>query len=267
MLAGSMLAVCRAWVNRQRVSTFWPTMAVAASRAWVTAAMASSMSSPAVPGLSLLPLRLCIWRAHIAQRVRVRRADHHQAGCPAGLALVRQAAVLAQRADAADGRLSVTCTRRSTPCSLGRRPHARLRRGRRPLQRPVLQTEGARTRRMPGRVTCPLPAGRRCRSRSTRLRQHRTRRHSRASAIAVPAGHGRLACPHRNGEVVVAKSNRRKWQDRVKADAKRAEQARRRAKAEREQQTAERYRRLLDPRTSPADVAGILAAELPGAAS
>jgi len=61
----------------------------------------------------------------------------------------------------------------------------------------------------------------------------------------------------------VAKSNRRKRQDRVKADARRAEQARRHAKAEREQQTAERYRRLLDPRTSPADVAGILAAELP----
>ena len=61
----------------------------------------------------------------------------------------------------------------------------------------------------------------------------------------------------------MAKSNRRKRQDRVKAGAKYAEQARRRAKAAREQQTAERYRRLLDPRTSPADVAGILAAELP----
>jgi hypothetical protein len=63
--------------------------------------------------------------------------------------------------------------------------------------------------------------------------------------------------------MVMAKSNRRKRQDRVNAGAKRAEQARRRAKAEREQQTAERYRLLLDPRTSPADVAGILAAELP----
>ena len=61
----------------------------------------------------------------------------------------------------------------------------------------------------------------------------------------------------------MAKSNRRKRQDRVKAGAKRAEQARRCAKAERERQTAERYRCLLDPRTSPADVAGILAAELP----
>ena len=63
--------------------------------------------------------------------------------------------------------------------------------------------------------------------------------------------------------MVVAKSNRRKRQDRVKVGAKRAEQARRRAKAEREQQAAERYRRLLDPRAGPADVAGILAAELP----
>jgi hypothetical protein len=61
----------------------------------------------------------------------------------------------------------------------------------------------------------------------------------------------------------VTKSNRRKKQDRAKADAKRTQQARRRAKAEREQQQAERYRRLLDPGTSPVDVAEILAAELP----
>jgi hypothetical protein len=40
--------------------------------------------------------------------------------------------------------------------------------------------------------------------------------------------------------MVVAKSNRRKRQDRVKAVAKHAEQARRRAKADREEQTAER---------------------------
>lgn len=40
--------------------------------------------------------------------------------------------------------------------------------------------------------------------------------------------------------MVVAESSRRKRQDHVKAGAKRAEQARRRAKAEREQQTAER---------------------------
>jgi hypothetical protein len=63
--------------------------------------------------------------------------------------------------------------------------------------------------------------------------------------------------------MVVAKSNRRKRQDRVKATAKRAEQARRHARAEREQQTADHYRRLLDPLSSPADVAGILTAELP----
>ena len=63
--------------------------------------------------------------------------------------------------------------------------------------------------------------------------------------------------------MVVAKSNRRKRQDRDKADARRTEHTRRRAKAERERQTAERYRRLLDPRNGPADVAGILAAELP----
>jgi hypothetical protein len=63
--------------------------------------------------------------------------------------------------------------------------------------------------------------------------------------------------------MVVTKSNRRRKQDRVKADATRDQRARHRAKAEREQQAAERYRRLLDPATSPADVAEILAAELP----
>ena len=61
----------------------------------------------------------------------------------------------------------------------------------------------------------------------------------------------------------MAKSNRRKRQDHVKAGVKRAEQARRRAKAERERQAAEHFRHLLDPLTSPADVAEILAAELP----
>jgi hypothetical protein len=61
----------------------------------------------------------------------------------------------------------------------------------------------------------------------------------------------------------VAKSNRRRKLDRVKGDARRAQQVRHRAKAEREQQSADRYRRLLDPATSPADVAEILAAELP----
>jgi hypothetical protein len=63
--------------------------------------------------------------------------------------------------------------------------------------------------------------------------------------------------------MVVTKSNRRRKQDRAKADATRAQQARHRAKAEREQQAAERSRRLLDPATSPADVAEILAAQLP----
>jgi hypothetical protein len=63
--------------------------------------------------------------------------------------------------------------------------------------------------------------------------------------------------------VVVAKSSRRKRQDRAKSGAKRAEQARRRAKAVRQQQAAEHYRRLIDPQASPADVAEILAAELP----
>jgi len=119
MLAGSVLAVCRAWVNHQRVSTFWPRMAVAASRAWVAAAMASSMSRRSTP---------FAWETTIFT------------------------------------------------------PPTR----RRPLQQPVLQAERARTRRMPGRVTCSLPAGRRCRSRSTRLRQHRTRRHSRALSDRRP---------------------------------------------------------------------------------
>ena len=76
---------------------------------------------------------------------------------------------------------------------------------------------------------------------TTRLRQHRTRRHFRASAIADPDGTQAVSlCPGGNGRMVVAESSRRKRQDRVKAGAKRAEQARRRAKAEREQQTAER---------------------------
>jgi hypothetical protein len=65
-------------------------------------------------------------------------------------------------------RLSVTCTRRSTPCSPGRRPHARLRGGRRPLQRPVRAVSLSRW----------------------------------------------------NGRMVVAKSNRRKRQDRVKCSVR-----------------------------------------------
>jgi len=61
----------------------------------------------------------------------------------------------------------------------------------------------------------------------------------------------------------VAKSNRRKKQDHAKAAARHAEQSRLRAKAERQQQLADRYSRLLDPQASPAEVAELLAAELP----
>ena len=61
----------------------------------------------------------------------------------------------------------------------------------------------------------------------------------------------------------MAKSNRRKKQDRAKAEARRVQQSRPRARAERQQQLADRYSRLLDPRTSPAEVAELLAAELP----
>jgi len=61
----------------------------------------------------------------------------------------------------------------------------------------------------------------------------------------------------------VARSNRRKRQDRAKARARRAEQSRLRARAERQQQVAGRYSRLLDSQSSPAEVAEVLAAELP----
>ena len=61
----------------------------------------------------------------------------------------------------------------------------------------------------------------------------------------------------------MAKGSRRKKQDRAKAEARRAEQSRLRVRTERQQQLAERYSRLLDPQTSPAEVAGLLAAELP----
>jgi hypothetical protein len=56
----------------------------------------------------------------------------------------------------------------------------------------------------------------------------------------------------------VAKSNRRKKQDRDKAAVRRAEQERRRVRAER----GRHIERLNDPSVSAADVAGILAAEL-----
>lgn len=59
----------------------------------------------------------------------------------------------------------------------------------------------------------------------------------------------------------MAKSNRRKKQDRARAESRRAEQSRLRANAERRQEMAEHYSRLLDPRTSPAEVADMLTAE------
>ena len=61
----------------------------------------------------------------------------------------------------------------------------------------------------------------------------------------------------------MAKSNRRKKQDRAKASARRAEQERRRARAERQRQAVEHLGLLSDPSTSPSDVAGVLAAEFP----
>ena len=61
----------------------------------------------------------------------------------------------------------------------------------------------------------------------------------------------------------MAKNNRRKKQNRARAEARRAEQVRLRARTERQQEMAERYSRLLDPQTSPAEVAELLAAELP----
>jgi hypothetical protein len=61
----------------------------------------------------------------------------------------------------------------------------------------------------------------------------------------------------------MAKSNRRKKQDRDKAAVRRAEQERRRAKVERGRQLAGHFEQLSDPSASPADVAGIVAAEFP----
>lgn len=61
----------------------------------------------------------------------------------------------------------------------------------------------------------------------------------------------------------VAKSNRRKKQDRAKAAVRHAEQGRRRAKIVRQRQSAEHFKQLNDPSTSPADIAEILAAEFP----
>jgi hypothetical protein len=61
----------------------------------------------------------------------------------------------------------------------------------------------------------------------------------------------------------VAKSSRRKKQDRVKAKARRAEQSRLRAKAEYGRQLVEHYSRLLDPQTGPAEAAELLAVGMP----
>lgn len=61
----------------------------------------------------------------------------------------------------------------------------------------------------------------------------------------------------------MAKSSHRKKLDRAKAAVRRAEHERRRAKAARQRQTAERFKQLINPSTSPADIAEILAAEFP----
>jgi hypothetical protein len=63
--------------------------------------------------------------------------------------------------------------------------------------------------------------------------------------------------------MVVAKSSRRKKQDRAKTEARRAEQSRLRAKADRGRQVVEHYSRLLDPKTGPAEAAELLAADMP----
>jgi hypothetical protein len=61
----------------------------------------------------------------------------------------------------------------------------------------------------------------------------------------------------------VSKSSSRKKQDRARAAAKRAEQERLRAKAARQRESAAHLDQLANPSTSPADIAAILAAELP----
>jgi hypothetical protein len=63
--------------------------------------------------------------------------------------------------------------------------------------------------------------------------------------------------------MAVAKSSRRKKQDRAKTEARHAEQSRLRAKADRGRQVVEHYSRLLDPETRPAEAAGLLAADMP----
>ncbi len=61
----------------------------------------------------------------------------------------------------------------------------------------------------------------------------------------------------------VGKSNSRKKQDRAKAAARRAEQERLHDKAARQRQSAERYEQLSNLSASPAQIAEILAIELP----
>ncbi len=57
----------------------------------------------------------------------------------------------------------------------------------------------------------------------------------------------------------VAKSRRKKKQDRVQAESKRAEQARKKARAEAGRRQAENVRRMLDPRVPPEEVAALVA--------
>jgi hypothetical protein len=59
----------------------------------------------------------------------------------------------------------------------------------------------------------------------------------------------------------MAKSNRRKKQDRAKAEARRAEQARLKASAERDRQRDENFTTMLDPRTTAPEVARLLMTE------
>ncbi len=60
----------------------------------------------------------------------------------------------------------------------------------------------------------------------------------------------------------MAKSARRRKQDRAKAETRRAERARRSARAERDRQRSERYEQLIDPGTRPEDVAAAVAVEM-----
>jgi hypothetical protein len=59
----------------------------------------------------------------------------------------------------------------------------------------------------------------------------------------------------------MAKSNRRKKQDRARAEARRAEQARLKASAERDRQRDENVTKMLDPQTTPREVAQLLMTE------